>query len=154
MAVTTDQMYAVFQSIDASLKLLVAHFGCHQQTAATPAGRAIPRIAPDSDLDGQYGNPAIRAKAPRDWTGDEQLGKPMSECPPEYLDLVADRLDYFNSLETDEKKKKYQALDASRARGWAQRIRNGWNGHTVQPGEPAAFPSDAPAPIDDSEIAF
>lgn len=139
MPVTTEQMYVVFQSIDTSLKALVAHL-VPQQVAPAAAGGAIPRVASDTDLDGKYGNPAIRAKSPRDWVGEDQLGKPYSECPPAYLDLVADRLDYFNSLETDEKKKKYQALDASRARGWAQRLRAGY----VPPAQDeAAFPSDS-----------
>ena len=58
-------------------------------------------------------------------------GKRFSECPPEYLDMVAERLDYFCSTNTgatedDQKKRKYQWLDAARARGWAKRIRAGW----------------------------
>ena len=152
MAVTTDQMHAVFLSIDASLKLLVAHFGAEKQAAQPAAGRAVPRIAPDSELDGPRGNPKIRARPPRDWTGSEDfIGLNFSDCPPEYLDLLAERFDYFNEAETDAKKRGYNANDAARARGWSQRKRNGW---TAPAQEPAAFPSDAPAPMTDEDIAF
>jgi hypothetical protein len=137
------------KSIDASLKLLVAHFGCVPQTAPAATGRTIPRVASDSDLDGKYGDPVVRAKSPRDWSGEDQLGKPFSQCPPAYLELVADRLDYFNTLEPDAKKQTYQALDASRARGWAARMRAGW----TPPVDTAGFPSDAPV-VDDADVAF
>lgn len=146
---TAQDVIDTLRSIDASLKLLVGHFGCVKMTT-TVTNSAIPRIAPDNDLDGKYGDPTIRAKDPRDWTGDSMLGRPMSECPPEYLEMVADRLDYFNSTETDEKKRKYQALDASRARGWAQRKRNGWQPPAQAP---VGFPSDAPM-VDEDSIPF
>jgi len=158
MAVTTDQMYQVFQSIDASLKLLVAHFGCTAQRVGGPgAPFTPPRIASDADLDGKYGDPAIRAKDPRDWTGDSMLGRPYSDCPPEYLEMVADRLDYFNSLlgdsADDQKKRKYQSLDAARARGWAQRKRNGWQPPPED--SSSAFPSDnTPSPLTDDDVPF
>lgn len=156
MAVTTDQMYDVFQSIDASLKALVTHFGAlrvpiNGHVPASKPAYDVPDIAPDRDLDGKWGNPAIRAKDPRDWTGDSQLGKPMSECPIAYLDLVAERLDYFAGNEPDDKKRKYNLLDASRARGWAKRLREGWQPPPVD--EASAFPSDAPM-VDDESIPF
>jgi hypothetical protein len=108
-------------SIDASLKALVA-----RQDAPASA----PAIASDRDLDGPYGDPVVKAKDPRDWTGPTMVGRKLSECPAEYLDMVAERLDYFCSTNTgetedDKKKLKYQRLDASRARGWAARIRAG-----------------------------
>jgi hypothetical protein len=57
-------------------------------------------------------------------------GRAFSECPPEYLDMVADRLDYFSSQlgdsDDEKKKRKYNTLDAARARGWAARLRSGW----------------------------
>lgn len=142
-------------SIDRSLKAIVAHFGAGQPTqTATP--RTVPRVAPDSDLDGQYGNPSIRAKDPRDWTGDSQLGKPFSECPPAYLDLLADRFDWFAEKAEEEGTTTsagkpvapYNRKDAARARGWAARLRAGWKPLV----EPAGFPSDAtPAPVTDND---
>jgi hypothetical protein len=88
-------------------------------------------VASDSDLDGQYGNPEIKAKDPRDWTGEPMAGRRMSECPVAYLDMIAERSAYFAQQETDPKKAKYKRLDAARARGWAKRIRDGK--HTPAP---------------------
>jgi hypothetical protein len=87
----------------------------------TTAPPAVQRI----DLDGPHGNPTVKAKDPRDWTGEPMHGRTFSECPAAYLDLLADRLEYFASKEDDPKKKRYNKLDAARARGWAERVRNG-----------------------------
>ncbi len=115
-------------SIDASLKILVARL-----EAAPAAPGATAQVASDRDLDSQYGNPIVKAKDPRDWTGEPMNGRRFSECPAEYLDLVADRLDYF-AQQADEKGElasngkpasQYKRLDAARARGWARRIRAG-----------------------------
>ncbi|SRR6266571_1382069 len=157
MSTNGDQAIALLKSIDATLKALVALLRVQQ-----------PReIASDADVDGQYGDPIIRAKDPRDWTGESQLGKPYSECPPEYLDLVAARLDFFaekaeaeGTLTSGGKPvAPYNRKDAARARKWAQRLRVGWtpsnNGvgdmlkaEEVFGDKRSAFPSD------DSEIPF
>jgi hypothetical protein len=117
---------ALLKSIDASLRELVA-LSKSKKRAETV------------DLDGPHGNPEIKAKDPRDWSRESMIGKRLSECPPTYLDLLAERYDYFAGKETDEKKKRYAQLDCARARGWAARIRAGW-----KPEAPAAaaFPSD------------
>jgi hypothetical protein len=157
MTATGEDAVRLLQSIDASLKALVAHLGCMTATSTLVRGTNIEPI--QVDLDGKYGDPTVRAKDPRDWTGDSQLGKPFSECPPAYLDLVADRLDYFCTTEDDPKKLKYQQLDAARARGWAKRLRGGWKAPVAAPDEwesidtsTTGFPSDAP-PLDD-DISF
>ena len=158
---TAEDVIVTLRSIDASLKLLTQHFGCnqHEHTANGPAA-----MATDADLDGKYGNPEVKAKDPRDWTGDNMNGKKFSECPPAYLDLVASRLDFFiektaqeaadaaNSDEREALKKKnhYQKLDAARARGWAARIRAGYVAPAV---DAAAFPSDDTG-IDSSNVPF
>lgn len=85
-----------------------------------------PAVAPDADLDGPHGNPIIKAKSPRDWTGEPMTGRTFSECPPVYLDLLAERYEFFNTKEPDAKKRGYNSLDAARARGWAARLRAGW----------------------------
>jgi hypothetical protein len=77
------------------------------------------------DLDGPHGDPEVKAKDPRDWTGAPMKGRKFSECPAEYLDMLADRFDYFAEREEDAKKAGYDRLDAARARGWAERVRNG-----------------------------
>lgn len=141
---TAQEVYDVLKSIDASLK---------QMLARMPV--APPAVAPDSDLDGQWGDPIVRAKDPRDWTGESQLGKPFSECPAEYLELVAARLDFFaekaeaeGTLTTGGKPvAPYNRRDAARARGWAARIRNGYK-------PPSAEDNGASAMGVDDDIAF
>lgn len=121
-------------SIDVTLKaiLLVLSEGRNGQASA-PA-------VPDRLLEGQYGDPVVKAKDPRDWAGIGQQGKHFSECPPDYLDLVADRCEHFvrkntealNDVQDGEEEAKlrkdikYGTLDAQRARGWAARLRGGW----------------------------
>ncbi len=141
---TAQDVIDTLRSIDATLKSLLA-----LQRSTQPA-----EVATDADLDGQWGDPVVRAKDPRDWTGESQLGKPFSECPAEYLDLVASRLDFFaekaeneGTLTTSGKPvAPYNRKDAARARGWAARIRHGY-----KPAENGAggFPSDAGAPSAD-----
>lgn len=154
MAVTTDQMYVVFQSIDASLKALLA----------LQRGNAPAVVANDADLDGQWGDPIVKTKDPRDWSGESQIGKPFSECPPVYLDLVASRLDFFaekaeaeNTLTSGGKPvAPFNRRDAARARGWAARLRNGWKPPSADAA--AAFPSDSASNsgqmVTDDEIPF
>lgn len=104
-------------------RILVAVSG--QQTSSQSA----PRV----DLDGQHGDPIVKSKSPRNWTGDNMTGRRFSECPPEYLDQVADRLEHFaagheatpNDAEAA-KKARFERLDAQRARGWAARLRAGY----------------------------
>ena len=128
-----EDTLAVLKSIDLSLRTLVVIAQKKAearvvQNAAKPVGAE----ATDRDLDGDYGDPIVKAKSPRDWTGEPMLGRKFSECPPEYLELVAERLDYFaeqseakNELASNGKPKAYYSrLDAARARGWAARIRN------------------------------
>lgn len=122
------EVLAVLKSIDASLKSLLAFNLATGQRAPEPTA---PAVASDRDLDSQHGDPEIKARDPRDWTGPTMKGRKFSQCPAEYLDMVAERLDYFCSqnagaTEEDQKKLRYQRLDASRARGWAKRIRAGW----------------------------
>jgi len=128
----------VLHEINEKLATLIG-LVAHRAASAPAAGPARPsqdppRVASDADLDGRYGDPEIRAKSPRDWTGDEQLGKRFSQCPAAYLELVADRLEYFASMKESMidpdpdtlKKARFERLDASRARGWAARIRAGY----------------------------
>ena len=113
--------------------------------ALVPAAVTVP----DSMLDGPHGDTVIKAKDPRDWTGLPMGGKKFSECPPDYLDLLAERYDYFarkakdrlNDVGPDgdsveiakcEKDAKYAALYAKRARGWAARLRSGWTAPAAQ----------------------
>lgn len=114
-------------------------------------------VAPDSDLDGKYGDPEIKAKDPRDWTGPTMKGRRFSECPPDYLDLLAQRFDYFADQAEAEGKTyngkpvaPYNRKDAARARGWAARIRAGRHVQTT-PTDEAGW---AGAPPSDDDIPF
>ena len=145
----SPESLALLRSIDASLKALVAR---QAPATATPAAGA--GVASDRDLDGPYGDPEIKAKAPRDWTGPEMKGRKFSECPAEYLDLLAERLDYFAEknaagTEDEQKKARYQRLDAARARGWASRIRAG-KVAAPKAGAPAWSDPDAGSDSNDS----
>jgi hypothetical protein len=99
----------------------------NERRTITPTdGAAAAERVPEALLAGPYGDPEVKAKDPRDWSGPSQKGKHFSECPPDYLDLLADRYDYFAGNETDPTKAGYNRKDAQRARGWAQRLRAGW----------------------------
>lgn len=95
---------------------------------------ALERLAPPAlvvDLDTPRGDPKVRA-IPKAWKGSTHYkGGPFSACPPELLDELASMLEYFSSEATDPKKKKWDALDAARARGWAARLRDGWTKPTT-----------------------
>ncbi len=110
-----------------------------KKAAAAPKKKSEPKkltiegeCATDSDLDGKYGDPEV-FKDPRDWDGPSYKGKKYSDCPPEYLIMIAKMLDW---LAADNKEKGataangkprhvYQELDAKRARGWAKRKLSG-----------------------------
>lgn len=131
------ELVLIRQGIDKLVKAPAFAPPARQNT--TPSGSASGDIASDQDLDGQYGNPAVRFELKEKyWPGDSFVGYTFSECPPEYLDATARYLDacvYMANKSGDEeaiKKATYKAKDAARARGWAKRIRAGW--------EPAAQP--------------
>ena len=122
-------------SIDESLKRLVsiAELRVNAREQQNQHAPANPHYARALDLDGPYGDPLVKAKSPKDWLGDDMTGRHFSECPAEYLDLVADRLEYFAGKETDEKKRGYITMDAARARGWSARIRAGYVAPVAEP---------------------
>lgn len=114
------------------LQLLNAQTTQSAKTSATDTSR--PALASEAEMDGQWGDPLIRSKDPKGWQGDSMMGLTLSACPPEYLDLWAERQDYFarQADERDEKDKKgrpashWKRKDAALARGWAARKRAGW----------------------------
>ena len=81
-------------------------------------------VASDVDLDGTHGDPDVK-KDPKRWDGPSQAPCRMSECPPEYLDVLADFLKWKadHPREGKEKYAEYDRRDAARARGWAARKR-------------------------------
>lgn len=126
--------------VEGMLMALCAGRGASGGNGATGGAKASPggsqrsgggEVAGERDLDSQYGDPTIK-KDPKRWTGESYAGCRYSECPPEYLDVLADLKDWMADKDeekgTDDGKKfaRYGRLDAARARGWAERKRNGW----------------------------
>lgn len=149
----------LLRSIDASLQHLVALMeGGRGPVASSAGGHAI---ASDRDLDGQYGDPEVR-KDPRDWKGVTMKGRRMSECPPDFLDLLAGFFDWAAG-QADSKKETtssgkpvgdFRRADAARARGWAKRIREG-KVHQAPAGPPPMIPTSAPwAPVSEMAANF
>lgn len=92
------------------------------------AASALPEPAGDTDLDGQYGDPAVFKDPPR-WSGPSFAGAKFSDCPPDYLRTLADFL-MWRARKCDEEGKTtksgqpqsaFLARDAARALGWARR---------------------------------
>lgn len=125
----SEETLTLLRSIDASLKSIDASF---KQLAKQRQASAPKAVATDRDLDGRYGDPVLRLM-PRDWTGPSFKDRPMSQCPPELLDLAAEMFEYFakKADAADERTDKgkpvgdYRRQDAARARGWAKRMRDG-----------------------------
>ena len=99
-----------------------------------PASKQVDgECAPDSDLDGQYGDPEIKKDPPR-WQGRRYAPCRMSDTCPEYLDALASFFDWQAGKDDQAGKttgngkpsSSYKRRDAARARGWAQRLRAGW----------------------------
>ncbi|MCS6900677.1 MAG: hypothetical protein RMJ98_13955 [Myxococcales bacterium] len=97
--------------------------------ASAPGGAGDTMIADDADLDSQWGNPEIRKDPPR-WTGPSFVGARYSDTTPEYLESLANFLDW-KARESDKKKEMtnngkprsaYLRKDAARARGWRKRL--------------------------------
>lgn len=167
MSATAEEVRDILKSIDTGIKTLIAHFGAGARPAAANVSASQGgMIASDRELDSQYGDPEIKMVDPRDWSGDSMKGRHMSECPPEYLDIMADRFDYFTekaegdiSGEDDpdvvkklKDKIKYNNKDSARARGWAKRLRGGWTPPVEEP--ISAPPHDGAAPLTDDDIPF
>jgi hypothetical protein len=125
---TSEEVLACLKSIDASLKRLIA---------ANKEASSAPLVADDRDLDSQHGNGPVTFE-PRDWSGEPCKGRPYSECPAPFLDMLAEVYDYFAEkadAEGDAKKAGYKRKDAARARGWAKRIRSGEHDPTGPSGD-------------------
>lgn len=121
---TSEQMVKELQTINAKLDRLLA--------GKTAAKSRAGEVADDADLDSQWGDPGIRyGLKVKYWAEqpDPFIGRRYSECSPEYLDATAKYLDacaYMARKDGEDKKAGYKERDAARARGWAQRKRNGW----------------------------
>jgi len=113
-----------------------------QQAAPPPANGK--KVADDRDLDSQYGDPEVRFDLKK-WPKRSFKGERFSRCDPEFLDMYAETLDWMagesqkkiDAGSTDKNEingAKYKPVDATRARGWAARIRR--NGYVAPPPPP------------------
>lgn len=143
-----NDILAVLARIEGKLDRLLAGGGAQASGGA---------IADASDLDSQYGDPEVRSD-PKDWKGPSQKGKRMSQCPPEFLDLLAGLLEWQAQKDDEQGKTSssgkptgpYKRKDAARARGWRDRKRAGWKTPTAdQALDAVGFPSG-----DDAEPPF
>lgn len=90
-------------------------------------------VATDQELDDpKWGDPEVRKDPPR-WKGSPQAPCHMNECPPDYLECLADFFDW-QAGKAEEKNEctdkgkpiaPYRRADAAKARGWAKRNRSG-----------------------------
>ncbi len=92
-------------------------------------------VATDDDLDSEWGDPLVK-KDPKKWIengGESYAGCRMSQCPSDYLRMLASLFDWM-AAKDEEKKKTYtnkqgkevptapfNRTAAARARGWAKR---------------------------------
>lgn len=122
--------------------------------ASSSANAATKQLSlPDVDLDSDHGDPEVRF-LPKKWTGRDYKGFRFSDTDPDFLDMLADSLEFF-ARKNDENgvkdskggpKSKWDRLDAARARGWAERIRKtgGVAGTTTPAGAGSTVDSDIP----------
>lgn len=117
------------ERLDAQARVLAAiaqHFGVQPkkngaQNGSGSSGRSIPDIAPDRDIDGQYGDPKVAFK-PRNWEGTDYKGSTFSQCPADFLDEYAAALASMAGGPKDQNPER-TLQNAARARGWAARKR-------------------------------
>lgn len=122
----SPEVLLVLKSIDASLKELVSI------ARAKRGGAAGVSVASDRELDSTHGDPVVKFN-PRDWRGADCKGLHFSQCPADFLDMLAETFDYFaeKADRTNEQTNAgkpvapYKRKDAARARGWAARVRAG-----------------------------
>ena len=120
-----------------SAKALERLAAAGERIAAT-LERLAPLPPPIVDLDHpKHGNPNAPFD-PRSWKGATFKGRPFSQCPADYLEELAKALEMMGASETDEAKRHWKAIDAARARGWAERIRSGWKPRDVSSAAPTA----------------
>lgn len=120
-----------------------------QQPASGTTQRSAPgggEVANAAELDGPHGDPTVKRSPPR-WIQDggrDFAGWKFSECPPEFLEALADFNDWKASKPQPGKEKyaEYDRKDAARARGWAERARRGETrpAPATAPAEPEMIP--------------
>lgn len=116
----TDSQYAAVMG--KLTEVLIALKGGAHAPSAAAGGAAGPKIASDADLDGPNGDPAVKFP-PKSWKGPNYSGRKFSDCPADFLLVLAEFLEWKGNspLPGKEKYARFDLLDAARARGWAAR---------------------------------
>ncbi len=99
-------------------------------------------FVPESALTERNGDPSVKF-SPRDWHGENFVGKHFSQCSPDFLEVLAETLQWAaeHPKAGKEQYAKYNRLDAARARTWARVLRaRGWTPPTA-PERPAGRPT-------------
>jgi hypothetical protein len=103
-------------------RLLADHLNEHK--ARPSVGQAVTATTPRAH---DPADPTVKIM-PKSWKGEEQRGKPYSQCPPAFLCQLAKMLDAFadkNEQDTDPQRQRYAKWDrenAQRAREWAAKL--------------------------------
>ena len=116
------------------IAMLVLHLGAAPRPVVDVGGR----IASDEEIDRSTGDPEVKMD-PKQWVrdgGESFKGRHLSECPPAFLDLLAEANDYSAQKDRDKavgltgaervtvlKWVPANERTAALARGWARRKR-------------------------------
>jgi hypothetical protein len=126
-----DAVLAALARIEAKVDALKAAGGATAGSQPASGG-----AADDADLDSEWGDPIVK-KDPTRWKGASYAGCHMSECPADYLGVLASQFDWMAQKDDEQKKtwtsnkpgaqpvpaSSFKRKDAARARGWAARAR-------------------------------
>jgi hypothetical protein len=110
-----------------ALETLVKQGGNSAAASSSKASSSSAAAASDRELDSDRGDPTIKRMPPK-WNGDDFTGYRYSETTSEFLESLAGFLNWKadRPQEGNEKYAAYDRKDASRALGWARRLRSGW----------------------------
>jgi hypothetical protein len=155
----TEARIVALEARLAAVEARLAGGGGASATGSTAEGA----VASARELDGEWGDPVVK-KDPKRWLeqgGDPYAGCHMSECPSDYLRILASLFDWMASKDEEQGKtytnKKGENVptaplnrrSAAKARGWAER--NAGKTHETPP--PPHPPSGARV-ADDNDIPF
>ena len=107
-------------------QLLAKPAAAPRAASSANVGEVTP--APDSDLDGEYGDPVVK-KDPTRWKGPSMVGKKLSQTTADYCDAVMGLALWKVGKDNeagDAKKAGYARRDAERALGWKLRLEGGF----------------------------
>lgn len=139
----TDEQFQTIMGTLAEILTVVKAKPAAARTASPGGG------ADDADLDSSFGDPEVRSD-PKKWTGPSMKGKRYSQCPSEFLGLLAGLLEWQGRRDDEDGKQDkngnpsgdWKRRDAVRARGWQKR------------NEGKTFAEPAPGEVDDSAVPF